>query len=954
MEELPLDSVADVIIELAGAAVQTGSASTRSFQGSSGGRAISVAGGQSFGTTYLLDGAMHNNPYDNLNLPLPFPDALQEFRVETGALGAGAGIHAGASVNAVTKSGSNRFSGDFFEFWRNHRFNAPSPFASIVDGEKQGDGLNRNQFGGTIGGPVVRNKLFFFAGYQGTLTRQTPTDNISFVPTAAMLAGDFTQVASADCAGRALSLRGPFVGNRVDPALFSPAALALASRLPTTSDPCGQVTYGAGRNTDEGQFVGRMDYQVNNGHNVFGRYIGTGFNTPPAFASSDNLLTSNIGGFDNIGHSLTLGETWVVSPNTVNSLRFAFNKTYVHRFHQGYFSAPELGINIYSYLPDHFILSVTGGFNVGSGVQNEAIFDTKTIQVGDDLTTIRGNHQLSVGFNVARWSTFNQANVRSPGSFAVNGQVTGLGLADFLLGRVSQFRQAAPNQLDMYQWYTGFYGADSWRVSPNMTLTYGLRWEPYSPQQLTNGYIYNFDIDRFREGVRSTVYSNAPAGFLYPGDTGFVGANSGMNRQWRNFAPRVSAAWDPTGDGRTSVRAGYSLGYDFVNAQYHLNTSIAPPWGAEVLLPAVSLDDPYANFPGGDPFPRTFDANAPFTAFGPFLSVDPDSPTTSVHAWNLAFEKQLGSQVAVTATYLGNQTSNLWNMRSLNPGVFLGLGSCTLETSQGPVFYPVCSTQGNLNQRRVLSLEDPVASAAIGPLDAHDTSGRQNYHGLLLSFQRRSIDGVSLNANYTLSKCEGHPTTSLPNVNSGWAKPDDPDYDYGPCDSDRRHLTNVTIGYLTPQFQGRTARALASDWRFSGIVRAQSGAPLFISTGQDRALTGIVGNQRPDIVSGTGYGDRDSIDNYLDAAAFAQPALGTYGTSARGALRGPGRWTLDAVVARVFRMGGNRAEVRVEAFNLTNNFIKNNPIGNLSNRNFGRILSAGDPRILQFAFKYGF
>jgi hypothetical protein len=956
IEELPLNgrNSADLVL-LIGAAVQIDQASTRSFQGSSGGVGISVAGGQSFGTAYLLDGAMHNNPYDNLNLPLPFPDALQEFRVETGALGSGSGVHSGASVNAVTKSGGNRFTGDAFEFFRNHRFNATSPFASVgADGKRQGDGLNRNQYGGTIGGPILRDKVFFFAGYQGTTIRQTPTDNISFVPSAAMLQGDFTQVASTACRATPLNLRGPFVGNRVSPALFSPAALALASRLQSTTDPCGKVVYGAARNTDEGQFVGRVDLQMTSDHNLFGRYMITGFNTPPALANSDNLLTSTRGGFDNLGQSLTFGETWILSSNTVNAVRFAFNKTYVQRYHAPYFQASDLGIKSYSYLEDDFILSVTGGFNIGSGVQNLAVFDTKTFQVADDLTSVRGNHQLSVGVNVARWSTFNQANVRSPGSFAVNGQTTGLGLADFLLGNVSQFIQAAPNQLDMYQWYTGVYAADTWRVGPTFTLNYGVRWEPYIPQQLPNGFIYNFDIDRYRAGTKSSVYANAPAGFLYPGDSGFVGGNSGMNKHWDNLAPRVSAAWDPNGDGRMSIRAGYSLGFDFVNAQYHLNTSIAPPWGTDVRIQQTSLDDPYASFPGGNPFPVTFDANASFKPAGSFLSVDPDTPNTRVHAWNVAFEKQVGSDLAVSATYIGNHTSNLWNMKSINPGEFLGLGPCTLQTATGPRFFPVCSTQGNLENRRTLSLEDPVKGEAIGFLDEHDTSGRQNYHGLLLSFRRRSTRGVSVNGNYTLSKCEGHPVTSLPNVASGWANPDDPDYDYGPCASDRRHLANLTVGYQTPQFDGAMARLLASDWRVSGIFRAQGGSPLFLSTGQDRALNGNTNNQRPDLISGDGYGDKSSLDNYLNRASFVQPAFGTFGNSERGALRGPSRWTLDAVVARAFRIGTSRLEARLEAFNLTNNLIRNNPTTNFQSSNFGRILSAGDPRILQFALKYAF
>jgi hypothetical protein len=194
---------------------------------------------------YLLDGAMHNDAQNNANLPLPFPDALQEFRVATTGLTAQNGMHSGASVNAVTKSGTNRFSGNLFEFVRDKRFNATDPFARVVDGKRVDDGLHRNQYGGTIGGPIARDRLFFFAAYQGTNVSQTPAGNIAFVPTDAMLRGDFTTFASAACnGGTAITLRAPFVNNRVDPARFSPAALALVRQLPRADDQdCGQVTF---------------------------------------------------------------------------------------------------------------------------------------------------------------------------------------------------------------------------------------------------------------------------------------------------------------------------------------------------------------------------------------------------------------------------------------------------------------------------------------------------------------------------------------------------------------------------------------------------------------------------------------------------------------------------------------------------------------------------------------
>jgi hypothetical protein len=242
-----------------------------------GGMGISVAGGQSFGVAYLLDGAMHNNPQDNLSLPFPFPDALQEFSVATSGLNAQHGMHAGAAVNAVTKSGTNRVTGNVFEFVRDRRFNATNPFAQIgPDGERIDDGLHRNQFGATLGGPIAQNKLFFFGAFQGTTVRQQPAANIARVPTAAMLAGDFTTVASPACnGGRQIALRGGFVNNRVDPSQFSRTALNMVKFLPTTTDPCGEVTYSQQKNSNEWRYLGRIDYQRTADHTIFGRYMAT-------------------------------------------------------------------------------------------------------------------------------------------------------------------------------------------------------------------------------------------------------------------------------------------------------------------------------------------------------------------------------------------------------------------------------------------------------------------------------------------------------------------------------------------------------------------------------------------------------------------------------------------------------------------------------------------------------
>jgi len=261
--ELPLQGrqVTDLIV-LAGAAVNTGDVSGQ--RNRSDAVAISVAGGLRAGVAYTLDGAMHNDVQNAGCMPLPFPDALQEFRVATSGLSAENGMHSGASVNAVTKSGANKFSGTAFEFIRDRHFNASSPFAAIgPDGKRKDDGLKRNQFGGTLGGPIVKDKLFFFGAYQGTIRRQLPATNIMFIPTAQMLAGDFSSFVSPACnAGRQINLGAPFVGNRIDPARFSPAALAIVKRLPTTTSPCGEITYESTEDQDEHQPIVRLDYQM--------------------------------------------------------------------------------------------------------------------------------------------------------------------------------------------------------------------------------------------------------------------------------------------------------------------------------------------------------------------------------------------------------------------------------------------------------------------------------------------------------------------------------------------------------------------------------------------------------------------------------------------------------------------------------------------------------------------
>ncbi|OFW00697.1 MAG: hypothetical protein A3I61_06885 [Acidobacteria bacterium RIFCSPLOWO2_02_FULL_68_18] len=966
--ELPLQGrqVTNLIV-LAGGAVQTDTSSSRAMRG---GVSISVAGGLPFGVAYLLDGAMHNNPQDNSNMPMPFPDALQEFSVATSGLSAQHGMHSGASVSAVTRSGTNSFHGNAFEFLRDRRLNATDPFAAVgPDGRRRDDGLQRNQFGGTFGGPIVRDRMFFFGGYQETTIRRRPSSNFANVPTPAMLAGDFTTFASPLCnGGRQMTLRAPFVNNRVDRALLSPAAVSLTGRLPKSDHPCGEVQYESAENSDEGQAIGRLDYQWTANHSLFGRYMATYFQQPAPFSQTGNVLTTaDAPGLDNLAQSLAVGDTLVFGSNMVNALRFTFNRTAIDRGNPPFFDPKAVGSNVYSYNPGEMVIAVTGGFNISAGTSTKGVFTTNASQVSDDLTLVRGNHQIGLGASVAYWKMNFLTHARSGGNWQFTGQLTGLGLADFLLGRVGRLEHGGPGLLPMDQWHVGTYVQDTWRVTTRVTLNAGLRWEPFFGANVLNDAIYNFRMDNFRNNVRSRVFLNAPAGFIYPGDDGFPEGQSGLNAQWFNFSPRAGIAWDVQGDGRTAVRASYGLAYDFPTAEYHNINAQAPPWGNRSLVedPPGRFDNPYAHL-GGDPHPIVAGPNTAFIPFGAFGATDPDINSPRIQQWNVTVERQIAADWGVAVSYLGSYSDRLWGQVQRNPGVFLGLGPCVI----GGVSYPVCSTAANLNQRRVLSLssENSAAARLIGNLDVHTDIGTQEYRGLRLSMRRRSTTGVALNANYTVSRCFGSNTTGgFPQLASGYTNPDNPDFDDGYCDQDRTHVGNLTLGYQTPEVGSGALGALGSNWRISGILNARSGRRLNIIAGRDVALTGIQ-QQRVNQVSSDVYGDK-TINSYLNRAAFAFPDAGTLGNYRRNSITGPGFQTIDVAVSRLASFGAQTLEFRVEAFNVLNTFNWGDPVVNLNSGLFGRIQSMttstisangvpggviGAPRIFQFGVKYGF
>ncbi len=522
------------------------------------------------------------------------------------------------------------------------------------------------------------------------------------------------------------------------------------------------------------------------------------------------------------------------------------------------------------------LLSVTGAFAINTGTETDSFYRPNTFSISDDLTMVRGNHQWGFGVSagLSDWKT--KSNVRSPGVFSFNGFATGLPLADFLLGNVFEYRQSTPFTLDIKQKYFGLYGQDTWRLSPKVTMNYGVRWEPWFPQQHQQSQIYNFDINRLNAGKRSTVFPQAPPGLAYPGDEGFP-TKAGMYTEWLNIQPRVGVSWDPGGNGRTSVRAGYGMNSNFIAGEFYFDAAQAPPFGLEqrlINLPAGALDDPWRAAGRANPYPLT-GAVGEFPPYALMLAVPYDLETTRVHSWNAGVQHQLGDNMGVSANYLGNVLTNVWGDVTGNPGVLpAGLASptspCTLRNPAAPggtQTFPNCST-APIDVRRELTQANPAVGQYIGYLDWVTDYGWQHYHGMLLSMQRRSANGLTANLNYTLSKCRGLISQGGGplNVGTGYMLPvsliNPPanadalfDADEGPCANSPTHIFNFNASIETPQFANTAARMLASGWRLSGIFRAQSGDQITINTGADRALTGMQ-NQRVNQMLDDPYGDR--------------------------------------------------------------------------------------------------
>jgi hypothetical protein len=889
---------------------------------------VSSSGARGNTTNYVLDGGSNNDHYSNGPNPMPNPDALQEFSVQTNSFSAEYGRNVGAIVNAVTRAGTNEYHGLGFGYFRHYKFNANNFFTPGVS-----DGLKRSQYGGTFGGPIRKNRTFFFGSYQGTNERRLPTERSTLVPSAAMRNGDFSAIPRA--------LRNPFTGapfpnNQIPTSLFSPAAVKIVNEwlpLPTpigTDNPL-TLRFAQPTQADDHQWLGRVDHAFTGNHRVYGRFWISRASTPPVLLAG-NILSSAFGRtWKNTVASVN--DTFIFTPTVLNNLVVTFNRTNNVNFQLYPPDYSTLGINVYNDKTPQWFFNVAGYFGINSGDTNT--FLRNEIQIVDTVRWTKGRHEVATGIDYSYGQGDIVNNFRANGRFSFSNAApfTGDGLADFYLGKFSSFEQGIGEYKNTRMHFLATFIQDTFRVNRRLTLNYGLRWDPFFPYTDVNN-----RIGCYRPGEKSQVYVNAPPGAVYPGDPACPAGGYGAS--WTDFGPRVGVAYDPFGDGKTSIRAGYGMFYDRPNTISTNSPANQGPFGTLVTFTGDAVNNvanPYAGrvspFPA-DPFnvPKDVQFFLPHASF----SYDPTLKNGRLQSWNLTLEREIMPTYLVRVGYAGSKGDRLAMGRELNAAVY-ALGATTATT----------------NQRRPLSNFSTVT--------AIESTGRSSYHSLQLTLDKRLSKGFSVLSSYTLSKNLDH-ASEAKQTGATQTNPLDLEFDWGYANADRRHRWVTSFLWQVPgAFANRVVAGLLSEWSLTGILSMQSGGGFTITSGVDNARTGT-GGQRADIAGNPDLpSDRPTAEQVLrwfDTSVYSPNALGTFGNSRRNSLRGPGTKNVDLGLHKTFSAGGStKLQVRIEAFNAFNWLNLGTPNTSQNSPNFGRILNMAtgmSPRVMQGALRVSF
>ncbi len=899
---------------------------TTNIIGSNDANNMNVNGQRVRDNNFYLDGTFNNSLFRNGGNMAPNPDAVEEFHLITSNFDAEYGRLPGSVMNVVTKSGTNSFHGAIFEFLRNDALNARNFFQSGVTS------LKRNQFGLTLGGPIRKDKTFFFVSYQGLRIRTDAFVNSVLVPTAAQRNGDFSALAPSkwplDPRINKAFPKGIIPTARLDPV----AQKILALLVPLPNGPNGTLNASAPSPSNDNQGMARLDHQLTQSH----RLSGTLFldradvllpfqngSQIPGWATTSALYTQN---------NVIVSDDWIIRNNLINQARFNYTLNEYVTVGQNTTSWSELGsqLTLGSQPPRPPQITVTGYWKAGTIGNND--MPQRNFGFTDIVSWIHGNHSFKFGGNTL-WNHFQET-----GSWLGAGQITFSGTytknaeADFLLGQAATFRQNNGLNRNFQSTNSSLFAQDNWKISKKLTLTLGVRWELNPPYTSVNG-----ALGTFAYGVQSTRFPTAPLGLLFPGDPGIPDGVAPTIHT--NFAPRVGFAYDVFGNGRTAVRAGYGVFYavGMLNLTSNLQ---GQPFITDITINGTpNLVNPWGNVAGGSPFPYTLNAtnpifNKPIT--GDFLGDHSGSPY--VQQYNFSVQQQITPHMNLQVAYVGNTSRKLYLQRDAN----------------SPIYVPGVSTTTNINNRR------PYLPGVFGAIYETETAANANYNSLQVSFTRRFDHGFSLLANYTYSKSmdilSDDPTSNsqVAFVNSNNFAPD-----YAVSNFNTPHLLSLSWIWQAPKLKrwGWMGRDVIGGWQLTGIMNVRSGQPFNITSGSDTNVDGN-NNDRPDLVGNTGIsGDRtrgQQVAQFFNIAAFALPAR-LYGTAGRNLLYGPGSVNWNLAAFKEFRFEErSKFQFRAEFFNVLNQVNFNNPNGTLSSPTFGAITSAGAPRILQFSLKYLF
>jgi hypothetical protein len=866
--------------------------------------AVSVAGGMGNTTEWKLDGGDNNDYMGNGNLPFPFPDAVSQFSVESTALGAQSGsTHSGGLVNVVTRSGTNRYHGSAFEFIRNNYVDATNFFST------KPDTLHQNQFGGTFGGPILRNKLFAFAGYQRLKADQATSNLEMYIPTAANLAGDWSATNPPPSAG-GQQLYDPLTGDPIPgnkyptQPTYNAQALNLVTYLPTNYlDPNqGEVSFAIPSETFDNQFVTRADYTINQRNSLYGRYFIDGYQSPSFFFKGGNnggiLVTSQAPGNYERVQTLVVGEAFTWRPNLVNSFHASGTKRVDLRQSAPGINGVSLGITQYDALPTNLELEVTGGratWNTYCGTCSNGFFNVDDEGASDDLTWIKGNHQLVLGGEFVKVHFNEVVGFQANGNYSFSGEFSGSGPLggttigngnlDFLWGAMNTFAQSKEQQLALRGPVPSIYIQDTYHATKRLTLAAGIRWEPeFMPRdQFNRG--STFSMARFLADQVSTIYPTAPPGSYFYGDPG-VSKMFTSNPIW-NFNPNVGATWDPFGNGNTVIRGGLQLAYDEANFYTTNRNHQNPPFATNVsvnISGPICFSEPWlaggtgygCNQVGGtntSPFPQPViptPATAVFPAQGEWIEIANPYKVPDTLQWTLSVQHEFAHGWQAQIDYIGNHTSNMPVGTVMDPAVYTpgvwgaNLTGCGPVATSGPAFNAVnpkyyvagqpCSVTGNEQARFALTEANPAygnqyAGGGSSGMILVNTIGFANYNGMVATLQHRLSSTFVLLSNYTWSHC-----LNIADASGDWSStplenPYEPHMDYGRCGSDYRNVFNTSVVYTTAFRLHGIAKWLANNWEVAPLLHITSGAPINVTSGQDISLTDT-GNDRPNRVPG--------------------------------------------------------------------------------------------------------